>query len=127
MSFNIGPEVTIELGGTVSMYQLVKLSSGTGIVTTGVASEDNALVGIAREPGVSGDKISVQSLNCVAVAEVMVAGAVTKGAPVYTGASGKGTASATSLTLIGIALEAATADGDVISVAKVAGSNDDIS
>jgi len=127
MSNNNGAEFTIELGGTVSKGQLVKLVSGVGVVTTGVASEDNALVGVAREDGVSGDEITVMSLNCVAKADVMVGGAISAGAQVFTAASGKGSATATSLTLVGIAEKASTADGDIIPVIVVAGSNDDIS
>lgn len=127
MPNNNGPEVSITLGGTVAKYALVKLSSGVGIVTTGVASEDNALFGIAQEAGVSGDEISVRAINACAVSDVLVGGVIAKGARVFTAASGKGSGTATSLTSVGIALEASTADGDVIPVAHVTGSNDDIS
>jgi hypothetical protein len=127
MANNNGPEFTVTLGGTVPKFGLVKLVSGLGVVTGGVASEDNALIGVAREAGVSGDEITIMSLNCVAVADVLVGGAISKGARVFTAASGKGSATATSLTSVGIALQASTADGDVIPVAQVSGSNDDIS
>ena len=127
MANNYGPEFTITLGGTVSKGQLVKLSSGVGVVTTGVASEDNALIGVAQMAGVSGDEITVTSLNCVAKIDVMFGGAVSAGAQVFTAASGKGSATATSLTLVGLAEKAASADGDIIPVIVVAGSNDDIS
>ena len=127
MANNNGPEFTVTLGGTVPKFGLVKLVSGLGVVTGGVASEDNALIGVAREAGVSGDEITIMSLNCVAVADVLVGGAISKGARVFTAASGKGSATATSLTSVGIALQASTADDDVIPVAQVSGSNDDIS
>jgi len=49
------------------------------------------------------------------------------GARVFSGASGKGIATATSLTSAGIALSAAAADGDIIPVIQTVGGNDDIS
>jgi hypothetical protein len=119
---------TVTLGGTVAKYALVKInSSGVGVVTGGVASEDNALVGIAQESGVSGDSITVRPIIPGTISDVLVGGAISLGARVYTAASGKGSATATSLTSVGIALLASTADGDIIPVIQTVGGNDDIS
>ena len=127
MPNNNGPEVTITLGATVAAFALVKLTNGIGYPTTGVASEDNTLFGIAQEAGDSGDDIRVRCINASSISDVLVGGAISKGARVFTAASGKGSATATSLTTIGMALDAATADGDIISVAHTVGGNDDIS
>jgi len=123
-----GPTISVTLGATVAAVNtLIKMSSaGVGILTTGVASEDNTLVGAAMETGVSGDVIAVRVFNCVASSKVKMAGAVTKGAGVFTAASGLGSATATSLTRVGIAMEAATAANDIIQVLHVAGGNDDL-
>jgi len=122
-----GPCVSVVLGEAVTAsFTLIKLVSGVGTLTTGVASEDNALFGIAQETGGIGDSILVRVVNCAATSKVKVAGAITKGAGVFTAASGLGSATATSLTRVGIALDAATAANDVIEVAHVAGGNDDL-
>ena len=122
-----GPTITVVLGEAVTAENtLIKLVSGIGYLTTGVASEDNALLGIAEGIGSAGDEITVRVLNCVASSKVKVAGAITKGAGVYTAASGLGSATATSLTRVGIAATAATAANDVIQVIHVAGGNDDL-
>ena len=118
---------TITLGGTVAKYALVKLVSGVGVVTGGVASEDNALIGVAQEAGVSGDSITVRPIIPGTVSDVLVGGAISLGARVFSAASGKGSATATSLTSVGIARVAATADGDIIPVIQTVGGNDDIS
>ena len=117
---------TITLGGTVAKNALVKLVSGVGVVTGGVASEDNALIGVAQKAGVSGDSITVRPIIPGTVSDVLAGGAISLGARVFTGASGKGIATATSLTSPGIALSAATADGDIIPVIQTVGSNDDV-
>lgn len=121
-----GPNVTVELGEAVTAFTLLKLVSGVGYLTTGVASEDNALYAVAQEAGSSGDKIQARCVSCVASSKVKVAGAITKGAGVFTAASGLGSATATSLTRVGIALDAATAANDIIEVGHVAGGNDDL-
>ena len=127
MANSNGPEVSVTLGGTVVKYALVKLASGLGVVTGGVASEDNTLVGVAQESGVSGDTVSVRAIIPGTVSDIIVGAAITKGARVFSAASGKGSPTATSLTSAGIALEASTADGDIIPVMQTVGGNDDIS
>ena len=121
------PLIEIIIGTAMSGLFVYALIAGLGVVTGGVASEDNTLFGVAQEDGVAGETINVRAINACAVSDVMVGAAVTLGARVFTAASGKGSPTATSLTSVGIALLAATADLDVIPVAHVPGSNDDIS
>ena len=127
-SYTVGPEMTFEAGATLAQYTLVKMGSGGTITnSTGVASEDNDVFGVVQESAVSGDSVLVTSLAGVASFKVLVGGAISKGAKVYTAASGKGSATATSLTYLGLARQAATADGDIIEVVRTLGTNDDIS
>jgi hypothetical protein len=103
-------------------------SDDQAVVSTGVASEDNDVFGVTQtSTGAAGDSVSVLHLNCVASFKITASGAISKNAKVYTGADGKATATATSLTYVGKAREAATADGDIIQVLRTIGSNDDIS
>jgi len=127
-SYTVGPGMTFEAGATLAAFTLVKMGSGGTITnSTGVASEDNDVFGVVQEAATSGDSVLVTHLNQVGSFKVKVGGAISKGAKVYTAASGKGSATGTSLTMIGLAREAATADGDIIEVLRVLGSNDDIS
>jgi predicted RecA/RadA family phage recombinase len=127
-SYTVGPEMTFEAGATLAQYTLVKMGSGGTITnSTGVASEDNDVFGVVQEAASSGDSVLVTNLNNIASFKVKCAGAISKGAKVYTAASGLATATATSLTMIGLARDAATAANDIIEVLRVLGSNDDIS
>jgi hypothetical protein len=127
-SYTVGPEMTFVAGANLAAYTLVKMgSAGTITNSTGVASEDNDVFGVVQEAVSSGDAVRVTNLNCVSSFKVLVGAAVTKGAKVYTAAAGKGSATATSLTFLGLARDAATADGDIIEVLRVLGTNDDIS
>lgn len=127
-SYTVGPEMTFESAGTLAQFTLVKMGSGGTISnSTGVASEDNDVFGVVQEAATSGDSVRVTNLNCVGSFKVKCAGAISRGAKVYTAASGLATATATSLTCIGLAREAATAANDIIEVVRVLGSNDDIS
>jgi len=122
-----GPCITVVLGEAVTAeHTLIKLVSGLGYLTGGVASEDNTVLGTAEQTGSAGDSIRVRVINCVASSKVKITSTVSKGANVYTAASGLGSSTGTSLTRVGVALEAATATNDVIQVAHVAGGNDDL-
>jgi predicted RecA/RadA family phage recombinase len=127
-TYNVGPGMTFEAGAALAAYTLVKMgSAGTITNSTGVASEDNDVFAVTQDAIASGDSGLVLNLNQVASFKVLVGAAITRGAKVYTAASGKGSPTGTSLTFIGLAREAATADGDIIEVLRVLGSNDDIS
>ncbi len=100
--------------GTIKQYARVTLGSGGTITEAGLAVKD---IGTAMEPAVSGDVISVRLRTANGTHKMLAAEAVAAGATLYTEAAGKvqDTAETTAFQ-IGTALEAATADGDVIEV-----------
>jgi len=127
-SYNIGPQMTFEASATLAQYTLVKMdAAGTISNSTGVASEDNDVFGVVQEALTDGDSGTVMHLGQVGSFKVKAAGAISKGAKVFTAASGLATATATSLSCIGVARDAATAADDIIEVLRILGSNDDIS
>lgn len=102
-------------GGSIGQNRLVKLDSTAGQVVVTSAITD-AAVGVATVSASSGDLVSVQ---CVGVAKLVASGAVSLGDEVMPTASGSGkvvTSSGATARSIGVALEAAGADGDVIAV-----------
>jgi len=122
-----GTTINYIAGGTITQYAAVKIDATLGlIVTSGVASEDNTFVGVAQQAAVSGAVVPVTlygtgTLKCKATA------AIAKYAKVYTMADGDVDDVATSLTVVGVAMEAATAADDIIEVSPIAGADDDIS
>jgi hypothetical protein len=100
--------------GTIKQYARVTLGSGGTITEAGLAVKD---IGTAMEPAVSGDVISVRLRTANGTHKMIAVEAVAAGATLYTEAAGKvqDTAEATAFQ-IGTALEAATADGDIIEV-----------
>ncbi|HYE91767.1 MAG TPA: hypothetical protein VEA38_12135 [Terriglobales bacterium] len=102
-----------------SQYLRVKISgAGTvGIATVtvaGVSAEDD--IGVARERNiVAGNQIGVLLMGKQGTIPMVAAGAITARALVYPAASGKISATAAGAPL-GVALEAASGDGSVISV-----------
>lgn len=103
--------ISIEAGATVTKGRMVKLSSGKVIHTTAIA--DNA-IGVATESVSSGDQCPVQLFG---KAKVTASAAVTIDDPLMCTASGAGkvsTAAGATAVVVGVALQAAGADGDVI-------------
>ena len=115
--YNIGIKAfTVGTGG-VTEGALVKLSSGTVVLNTATATDDP--IGVSMDTKSAADVVAVQFLKSGGSYEMIAAGAITSGAVVYAAASGKVQAlPVTSGTYrqIGIALEAATADGGIIEV-----------
>jgi predicted RecA/RadA family phage recombinase len=103
-------------GGTVYAYRLVK--TPTGVVHNTATSTDDP-IGVAQNDADSGENVTVKHLGDGGTLEMTAAGVITAGAVVYAAANGKiqalPEASAT-YRKIGIALEAADADGDIIEV-----------
>lgn len=115
MSTEQNSPMTLELGGTVSIHRLVKLSSGTAVHNTATSTDEP--VGVAQRAGVSGDRRAVSDIKKGGTQKVTAAGAISKGADIYAAAAGKVQAlpaGAGTYRKVGIALEAATADDDVI-------------
>jgi hypothetical protein len=100
--------------GTIKQYARVTLGSGGTITEAGLAVKE---IGTAMEPAVSGDTISVKLRTGSGTHKMIAIEALAIGATLYTEADGKvqDTAAATAFQL-GTALEAATADGDIIEV-----------
>lgn len=98
--------LTLALTGTVAACRFVK-ADGTQSVA------DANTFGIARTGGVSGDKVAV---DVIGTAIVEAGAAVTAGATVKADASGRAINWVTSGAKVALALEAATAAGQMIEV-----------
>jgi len=103
-----------EAAGTIAIYSRVLLGSGGTITAAGLADKE---IGTAMQAAVSGDKIAVKLRSGAGTHKMIAIEALAVGATVYTEANGKiqDTAASTSFQ-VGVALEAAAADGDVIEV-----------
>ena len=112
--FNDTGYATVTLTETVGQF-LRTDASGTlcGITERGI--------GVATRSGVSGDAVSVALHSKPGTMKVIASAAISKDAIVYTAASGKVGASASTAFPLAIAMEAATADGDVIEVMPLVG------
>lgn len=101
----------------IAQYLRVKLSSGK-VAAAGIAED---WIGTAEQDAFAdGDLLSVRLRSAQGTQKMVAAGAVTAGARVYAAASGK-IDDTVSTELVGIALEAAAADGDVIEVLRIPG------
>lgn len=105
---------SVTLTETVGQY-LRTDASGTlcGITERGI--------GYSTVDGVSGDVVSVALHSKQGTVKVVAAAAIAKDAIVYSAASGKVSVSASTAYPLGIAMEAATADGDVIEIMPLVG------
>lgn len=109
--------LTFETGAAVSAKCLVKLDAGTVVHCT-VTSTDEP-IGTADYDAASGDLVAVRALSEAGTLEMKAAGAISLNANVYAAADGEIQALpavAATYRKIGIAMEAATADGDIIEV-----------
>jgi len=103
--------------------RLVKMAS-TGLVAHCTAAAADIAIGVSEYAVASGAVCSVKLLNCGGTFEMTAAGAITAGAEVYQAADGKVSATVVPGGKIGIAIEAATADGDIIEVLPVLSSSE---
>ena len=102
-------------GGTIVQYRAVVLDSTEGQVVAGSAIAGKTL-GVALNGASSGEMVKVQIAG---VAKIAASAAVTLGDEVMVTASGAGkisTSSGATAMTIGIALQAALTDGDIIEV-----------
>ena len=105
----------VAAGTALGRYTRVKLSAGS----LGLAGAGEAGLGILRDAALSsgatdGEPKAVLLWSKPGTFPMVANGAITAGALVYSGASGK--AAAAGIQAIGRALNAATADGDIIEV-----------
>ena len=117
MSFNEGIKAFTAGTGGVPANCLVQLSSGTVVVNT--ATSTHIPIGVTLYAASAGDPVAVKLLNHPGTVEIVAAGAISAGAIAYAAADGEVSAvpvAAGTYRKIGIALEAATADQDVIEI-----------
>jgi hypothetical protein len=89
----------------------VKVNSSGQVLVSGAA---NDAIGITQEDALASTRVAVKLFSAEGTFLATADAAITRGALIYPGASGKISATAGMLTAIGYALEAATADGDII-------------
>ena len=109
--------ITLLTGAIVATKRLLQLSTGTVIHNVAAATSDP--IGTSEYAGASGDKIAIRTLSEDGTLEITAAGAISLDADVYAAAAGKVQALPATGGIykkIGIAMEAATADGDIIEI-----------
>jgi len=100
-------------GGTAIAQHLRVTLSGGNLAAAGIADEDIGT--IVPDVFTSDTEAAVRLKSATGTRKMVASAAITAGAVVYAAASGKVSSTATAQR-IGIALEAATADGDIIEV-----------
>lgn len=105
-----GMNKTFNAGGAIGAHELVKMSTADVVQNT----DEGVPVGAAQYAVAQNAPVAVRLWNSGGTIHVIADGAITAGNAVYAGALGKVSAAGT--TIIGYAMEAATADGDVIEV-----------
>jgi hypothetical protein len=109
--------ITLEAGADVATKRLVKLSSGTMVHNTETETDDP--IGVNDYSVSSGEVGAVKLLSEDGTQEMTAAGAIDQDADVYAADDGKIQAlpvGAGTYRKIGKAMEAATADGDIVEV-----------
>lgn len=109
--------ITLEAGAAVASKRLVKLSSGTMVYNT--ETETDNPIGATEYATASGENGSVRLLSEAGTLELTASGAISQDADVYAADDGEIQAlptAAGTYRKVGIAMEAATADGDIIQV-----------
>jgi predicted RecA/RadA family phage recombinase len=111
------PTKTFEADAAIAKHARVKLDTDGKITTAGLADKD---IGTAvDEAFAAGDIIAVRLRTATGTCKMIAIEAMDAGATVYTESDGKvqDTAQATAFQ-VGTAMEAATADGDIIEVLR---------
>lgn len=104
-------EKSFTADGAIDQYLLVS-KTATGVAACGI--DDNPIGSATREAFAAGDVISVKLSSGAGTHKVIASAALAEGAEVFTAAGGKVGASASTAYRVGILLEAAGADGDVV-------------
>lgn len=108
---------TFITGAALTAKRLVKLDTGTVIHSTAAATDD--MIGVTEVNAASGEPVGVRLLCTDETQEMTAAGAIGLNAVAYAAADGKIQAlpaGAGTYRKVGITMEAATADGDIIEV-----------
>lgn len=113
-----GPTGNFVAGVAIAQFLRVKLVAGKlAISGAGVTDAGNDLGEITQAAFADGDVRAVRFRNSAGTRKMVAAGPIVQGADVFGAAGGK-VDDAASGTAIGIALEAASADGDIIEVMR---------
>lgn len=95
----------------ITQYRIVKITS-TGVAAA--TADTDAMIGVAQETVAAGETVPVRMIG---TSKVTASDAISKGARLTATTGGKAVTTVTNLkTIIGIALEDAAADGDIIEV-----------
>jgi hypothetical protein len=106
-----GIDVTLPANGTITQYYCVEMGASGVTVLNAIT---DTVTGIAQETAVSGGTCVVRVSG---TSKAVAGGAITKGAKLGIDTSGRVTATiAAASTGIGVALETATAAGDIIGI-----------
>ena len=113
--------VTLTAAGAISRFARVK-DNGSGKLVVAVAADGGGVeIGQAEREAFAADEvISVRLTNQPGTCKMIAKAAITAFAKVYTDIEGKIGVTGTNK-LVGIAFEAAAADGDIIEVARANG------
>lgn len=109
--------ITLLTGADVSAKRLLQFS--TGEVIHNVAAATQIPIGVSEYAALDGERVAIRTLSEDGTLEMTAAGVISLDADVYAAAAGKVQALPTTggvYVKIGIAIEAATADGDIIEV-----------
>lgn len=121
MSWNQGP-MTFTANGAIPSKLRVKITAGSTttppqVELAGLGVTD-PFIGVTEYAVATGDLVAVKGKHLDGIQEVTAGAAIAVGAPIYGAAGGK-VADTASGAIIGYAVEAATADGDIIGVILV--------
>jgi predicted RecA/RadA family phage recombinase len=106
--------ISLEADAAITAHTLVRLTASGTVETAAAAS--TAIIGTALQDTADGSMCDVALLSSFPVHYVTAAGVIAQGAAVKLNNSGKVQDYAGSGTAVGNALEASTADGDIVRV-----------
>lgn len=112
MQYKDGPNLSLEAGAALAQYRLVK--PDTGVLQYADDNDTNVLGATMQAALAAGDIVPVRSRLCAGTMILTASEAISQYAACYQAANGKVASSGT--VLVGLALQASTADGDLIEV-----------
>lgn len=112
--YNVTGHKAFTTASAIAQYLRVKLESDGDIAIAGLTDQGHGVA--TRAAFAAGETIDVRLNSAPGTTKMVASAAIAAGAIVYSAASGKVGASASTAYPVGIALTAATADNDVIEV-----------
>lgn len=105
---------TFIAAGAIAKYARVKISAAETVDVAGITDREIGIV--TNQAFAAGDRVTVRLRSAPGTTKMIAAAAISAGALVYTAASGKCSVSASTAFILGHAMEAAGANGDIIEV-----------